>query len=245
MIKILPSITSLSKAESTWLTKIDEIKLLELRSIALFVTGLSMEERQECFQKLLELRKNYFFEIPFVHAVSNMPESDYEFLINNFQTKSFNLHPLREFPLRHKLSDHLKNLIYIENASSDLLLYKEDLNGFAGICFDLSHLDDLRRRSLTDYSSQVDLSNNFKVGANHISAVGHDYIKLENKIIFGSKHYLSNISELNYLSDLPVNAISNIIAVELENSLAEQLTLIDKIWKTLPQNRNNNATLAA
>ena len=58
MIKILPSITSLSQVESTWRTKIDEIKLLELRSIALFVTGLAIEERQECFQKLLELRKN-------------------------------------------------------------------------------------------------------------------------------------------------------------------------------------------
>jgi len=47
--KILVTLTT---TNSSWREKIEEIKNLELKEIALFLTGLNRQEREECYRTL-------------------------------------------------------------------------------------------------------------------------------------------------------------------------------------------------
>lgn len=226
-----------------WQGKLKEIKELKIEEFALFLSCLDKFQRNKCYRELLKLKSDLNFKIPFVHARSDMHECEYEFLMANFSTEKFNLHPVREFPLHLKLSKRIRKFIYIENATEDMIISKEDLTGFAGICFDLSHLKDLQLNSDKDYQDLINLTNSFKVGANHISGVGEIFTGGEKKII--SKHYINEPSEVNYLSTLNSNSFSELMAIELENTIFEQLCLIPLIKKHLAQAIKESSRLAA
>ena len=126
MKKILVTLTT---TNSSWREKIEEIKNLELKEIALFLTGLNGQEREECYRALA---KTGLEKIPFVHLRSNMSAEEIRFLIKNYQTEVFNIHSEREFPLKDDLS-FWANRIYLEN--TDLLLAEEELKKLGGNLF--------------------------------------------------------------------------------------------------------------
>ena len=66
MKKILVTITT---TDSSWREKIEEVKNLELKEIALFLTCLNRQEREECYRALA---KTGLEKIPFVHLRSDM-----------------------------------------------------------------------------------------------------------------------------------------------------------------------------
>lgn len=224
---LLPSITTCSP--QLWREKIQEIETLELKEVALFVTGLSNEERAECFRLLEEIKSRQSFCIPFVHAVSSMRDEEYRILSDSFGTIAFNLHNQGEFPLQHPLTRETCKKIYIENTSIDLPIPVADLEAFAGICFDLSHLEDTRRSCPENYERLLNLTKRFPVGANHISAVSHSVERTVEGFDHYSIHTLSSSSQMNYLLDLDPRAFSNLIAIELENSLEYQLRILPRI----------------
>lgn len=235
MRRILPSITSMGKTESGWRQKIAEVQSLGLKEFALFVTCLRGTQRQECFTLLSELKKVHHFEIPFVHAVSEMHEDEFWFLHDNFGTERFNLHPVREFPLLHPLSAKVREKIYIENSTQDAPLCREDIEGFAGLCVDLSHLEDLKRISTQGYAEFLSMSTEYQIGANHISAVKPFPTFFARGAHFHSDHVLHDVKDLAYLSTLPRHLFSDYCAIELENSLAEQVQLISVVKSAIEQ----------
>lgn len=229
MRKILPSVTTHGCSGHTWREKLLEISGLGLKEVALFTTGLSPELRQQCFKLLTEIRASQFFTIPFVHAVSSMTENEYWFLKDTFGTEFFNLHPTREYPLEHTLSKNIRNHILIENSTFDIPLSVEDVNSFAGVCFDVSHLEDTRRTSHEEYLINLSVLNNYKVAANHISAVFPKPVQFTAGRPGYSKHVFETLSDFDYLKNLPSAVFSNLCAIELENSLAEQVALVPLI----------------
>lgn len=222
--RIIPSVTTLSTAGSSWKTKIQEIGLLRINEVGLFLTGLSADERPECYALLEEMRGRHAFRIPFVHAVSSMPEDEYRYLMREFGTEKFNLHPLAEFPLEHELSAEVRHRIYIENTFPHSLTLK-DIQGFGGICFDLSHLEQARRMSGQEYHRLLALTSRASSGANHISAIDQ-----ANGL---SCHRLSDATSLRYLCSLHPSAFAPLCAVELENPLEEQLCVIPMIQRAM------------
>ncbi len=66
------------------------------------------------------------------------------------------------------------------------------------------------------------------MGANHISSSKKS---VSHKI--HTKHYLDDYSGLNYLKNYPLNYFSKFIAIELENTIKEQLEAIDYINELL------------
>jgi hypothetical protein len=226
---IVPSITTHSTHSSTWREKIAEILSLQVREVGLFLTGLTEKERIECYRLLLTVREAHDFSIPFVHAVSTMTDSEYSFLRFEFGTRWFNLHSCREFPLLHPLSAETRRFITIENTTSEQPLCEEDLEGFAGLCIDLSHLEDARLMRPEVYYGLLELCSHYPVFANHISAVSVPARQFADGVPQHSCHYLQASHEVHYLRASPPTAFGEVAALELENSLLEQVRLVQEI----------------
>jgi hypothetical protein len=160
-----------------------------------------------------------------------MSQDEYEFLIANFSTESFNLHPTREFPLEFPLSDETRQRISIENSSSDCSLRSSDLIGFAGICLDLAHYESMRLKSPRQSADLLSLVMTRGVIANHLSAIQMRPEADSRGEYEYSTHYLNADSSLDYISSMPSWMFGKYCALELENSLKEQSDAIDRLTK--------------
>lgn len=239
---ILPSITTLGTTTSGWRDKIAEIEPLGLRTVGLFLTGLGADERDACYQSLGALRKHYYFRIPFVHATASMHEAEYKLLISEFGTEVFNLHPTKEYPLEHDLSSGIRERIYIENSNSFAVLTSQDLEGFAGVCLDVAHLEETRLNDIDDYRKMQNLLSNVKIGANHISAIWYKTTIIGKGRRRFAQHVLRTGRDMLYLRGYPEGYFSDYCALELENSLAEQARLVHVITQLL-SSKNTSPSL--
>jgi hypothetical protein len=236
--RILVSVTTAGAAKQSWKKQIQELSLLHIDECALFLTGLNPEEREELYSYLEEFQKSHTFSIPFVHGRSDMRAEEFEYLIENFGTKRFNLHPSREIPLQHLLPREIRKLIYIENTSSSVR--PGDLKGFAGICLDIAHLEDYRRLGKEkEYQLMLKLLHSYPVGMCHISAVTRQPYIFKDGSISYAPHRINHLSELSYLRTIPRNYFGEYAVLELENPLHEQLIfknhIEQSIWRSTRQ----------
>jgi len=215
MRKILVTITTTHR--SNWRKKIREIDELNIKEAALFLTGLNSQERKECYQLL---KKTTLIKIPFVHLKSDMAPWELKFLIKNYQSKIFNIHSETQHPLEHNLSLY-SNQIYIEN--TDCLLNEKEVQKWAGICLDLSHLEDNRYLNPKKYRHNLKIIKKYPLGCNHISAVRKKAFHHPQYGNIKSSHWIQNLTEVNYLKNFPKEFFSSVMAIELENSLKKQL----------------------
>ena len=234
--KVLCSLTTFSPKGFSWQAKLEEIRALRLNEFALFLTGLKDRERYELYRELLILKQEINFEIPFVHATSEMTDDDYLFLEENFAVKAFNLHPTRYYPLAFPLSERSRSKIFIENATlTGGGLAPEDLKGFAGICFDLSHCEDERSKDPNSYGTFSSLTNKAIVGANHISSV--PVINESRKRIHAqSQHYFSDLQAFNYIESYSPEFFGDYCAIELEDPIHTQLKVKEYVEDIIRMN---------
>ena len=228
----LPAITTLSAkfktSGTTWQDKIKEIDELHIERVAVFPTCLDKEQRQEMYD-LLE--KTKIKEIPFVHIRSDMALDELEYFVKRFKTQAFNTHTEKQWPLQHDLSK-FKEIIFIENAGFPL--DAEEIKSFAGICLDFSHLENDRIMSPERFKAQEKLLYQHKIGCNHIAAILKEKQQTEDgEGISFDRHYFKSLDEFDYLKKYPQEWFSQFCAIELENSLAEQLKVIDYIVNLL------------
>lgn len=221
-IKILPTITTTTFSGSDWRNKIKEIKKLGIKDVAVFPTCLDAEKRKK-FYRLLE--KSGVKNVPFAHLRSDMKIEELDYFVKNFNTRVFCIHTAREFPLVYDYHEY-KKMIYIENVYYPLS--EKEVSNFGGVCVDFSHLENDRLFCKEKFKRNKKIIENFTVGCNHISAVKNkDYIDTENRFEKTKRrrdyHQLEKLSELDYLKKYPLKYFSSHIAIELENSLEEQL----------------------
>jgi len=220
MKKILPTITTTSG--SNWKEKIEEIDKLGLQEVALFPTCLSRQQRQEMYD-LIE--KTGLKEIPFVHLRSDFDEEEIGWLKEKYKTQVFNTHSERLYPLKHSWDKYKKECIYLEN--THLGLPSDELNEYAGICLDFSHLENDRLLFPERYNQTLEMIKNFKVGCAHLSAIRkeqHPDPERPEEPRY-DWHLLEKISEMDYLKNYPQKYFPEFMAIELENSLEEQLEI--------------------
>lgn len=217
-MKIFPTITCITKK---WKEKLQEADDLNIKEVCFFPTTLEKKEREEAYQLLL---KSKIKEIPFVHIRRDMHPDELDFLINNFNTKRFNTHSEREYPNLYDFSKY-KDLIFIENTHQ--LLNKDEVNKWAGICLDFSHLENDRMVNPEKYEKDFQIIKNRKIGCNHISAIKSKYY---NDIKGGKRydnHFSLALSDFDYLFKYDKSLFSDFIAIELENNLKYQLKVIN------------------
>lgn len=222
---ILPSITTITPG--AWREKLKEVKELKIKEVALFPTCLNTKQRQE-FYKLV--KEAGIKSVPLVHMRSqDMKAEEFDFLVKNFKVQVFNTHTQREYVFCEDIKKYSHN-IYIENTYAPM--DEKELKEFAGICLDFCHLENDRLMFPKKYLHNIKLIEKYKVGCNHISAIKpgptekHAYFKY-------SSHNLADLSELDYLKRYPLNYFSSLIAIELENSIKEQIEAIKYLKKNV------------
>lgn len=233
--QVIPSITTIARGASTWRDKIAEIEPLGLRSVGLFLTGVREAERRELYRELELAHVRHLFTVPFVHAVSDMSEDEYRYLMDRFGAELFNLHPLRQYPLQHTLSAEIRRRITIENAFIDQSIELMDLSGFHGICMDIAHAEDLRRKNPREFEKLERLTHRAPVLANHLSLSGDAALVDSYGELTYHSHSLGESGGLSYLTRYSREFFGSIIAIELADSLAEQVRLIPVIEETLAE----------
>ncbi|MDP3990855.1 MAG: hypothetical protein Q8P63_00980 [Candidatus Nealsonbacteria bacterium] len=224
-MQIFPTITT--KTKSGWKSKVEEVRILKLKEVSVFLSCLLPQERKELYQAL---KKTKVQKIPLVHLRDDVELWELDYLREHYQTAIFNTHSGREFPFKNNL-DKYKKEIYIENAyySFD----EEELKEFAGICLDFSHLENDRLLRPEIYQQDIKLIEKYPLGCGHISAINSMTNMDKEGSAWRCSHFFENLFEFDYLKRYPLKYFPSIIAIELENSIKDQLKVKEYILNLL------------
>ncbi len=229
-MNLLPTITTTS---ADWRERIKEAKNLKLKEISVFPTCLSLEERKELYELLKEASIE---RIPFVHLRTDMEVWELDYLVRNFHVKVFNTHSRREYPIPPEWDKYRKK-IHIENTYFPL--DEKEIKEFAGVCLDFSHLEGSRIYQPERYANDVKIIEKYGSGCGHISPVKNwnfldkEAWRFKKGETENFPHILKDLSELNYLKRYPLKYFGKYLALEMENSVEEQLKAKEYIIKLL------------
>ncbi|MFA5124416.1 MAG: hypothetical protein WC473_01130 [Patescibacteria group bacterium] len=224
MTLILPSITTTSHAD--WRQMISDCTSLGVQEVALFLSALPAKEHEKVFEAL---KQSSVKSIPFVHLRSDMPPEEVDYLIDNYGTKMFNIHSQKQFPLKYDLS-RFRSMIYLENTNSPIA---DEISEWAGLCLDVSHHENKRLLGLPLYREIVELLKKYPVGCWHLNAIKPESIvKIEDDDYGYDRHSFKNLSEFDYCVRYQ-EYLPQFIALELENTVAEQLKAKEYVAKLL------------
>lgn len=226
MRKILPTITT--TPNSDWRAKLKEINKFGLKEAALFPTTLGPKERKELYE-LLE--KSTIKTIPLIHIRNDMPPEELDYLIKRFQVRAFNTHSHSEFPFRYRYDAKRRKMIFIENVYS--FLDEKEIKKFGGVCLDVSHLESDRLREQERFEHNKKIIEKFPIGCNHISCIQRTIRRDETGKMRYDSHFMRSLSQLDYLRKYPKIYFSQILAIELENTIEKQLKARDYLIKKI------------
>jgi len=219
MKKVLLSYTTYKNPDPK--KHLQAIKEAGINDFAIFLSTMPFPQRQRLF---LELDQMPGISIPCCHARTDILPEELDYMIEHYGTKMFNIHAPREMKIEHNL-DKYKDKIYIEN--SGRWIDESDLDGFAGICLDLTHLKHSQMAEPETYKKMLELIPKYKIGFNHVSALGPAH-RVGNSDRY-DYHYLTDLSQLDYLKEFPQEYFGEYIAIELGNDVATQLKIKEYI----------------
>jgi hypothetical protein len=219
--KIYPTIVTTPL--SNWQEKFDEADSLGLTELCIFPTALELSDRKILYEKL---EKSKIKSIPFAHVrEEDIEDWELELFIKKYNTKVFNIHPTENLAYQNKFLK-FRDIIYVENLHGKL---SEDVvKKFAGVCVDFSHLQDAKNFNPIVYKHNLDIVSRYPIGCAHSSAI---YKRIDNyeKMDHHACHMLDKIPEIDYVIKYIKLFNPPILALELENSLIEQIKIRDHI----------------
>ena len=237
-MKIFPTIvtTTYNHSFPKYLEKIKEAEFLGIKELCFFPTALEKEERKKAYRAL---EKSKIKSIPFVHLRHDTEPEEVEFFIKRFDTNVFNIHFSSLF-LSEKWRKYRKK-IYIENTVYPWR--EEEIKDFAGVCLDFSHLEDFRLLYPDGFRENIEVLEKYHCGCGHISAVNSvPKYTAELDLNYYSQHYFENLADFDYLKNYPQKYFPPIVALELENSLEEQLKAKDYVLRIVTKSLANFKT---
>ena len=212
---------------SDWRKKLQEAAELGITECALFLTNVTAIERKE-FYRLLE--RSPIKKCPLVHLRSDMSLEEAEYFLGNYQTEVFNIHCRKQHPMAYDLSKYAR-LIYIENVYHPF--DEDELNQYAGICLDFSHLENDRLLEPKRYGSFIKSLKKHRIGCNHISGVADAIRASSDGFKRYDRHFFKDFAYFDYLKRYPKEYFSAHCAFELENSLVDQMKARDYVIQLL------------
>lgn len=227
---ILPSLTTTKTYadSSSWREKLKEIKDMGLKEIALFPTAIGFEERQELYELLKETQVE---SIPFVHLRSDMSLEEVDYLFDLYGVKAANIHCRKYKPHEHDLSSY-KSKIYIENCDEPI---SDEIVEWAGLCLDVSHQENKRLTGNPLFTEVDELMKKYPIGAWHLNAIRRA-AEVDHTRFAGVKydrHFYKDLGEFDYCVRFKDFLPTVAIALELENSIEEQLVAVEYVKQLL------------
>ncbi len=203
---------------SDWRGKVEEMKKFSIERIALFPTFLKKAQREELYA-LLETVAD--LKIPHIHLRSDMTIKEIRYLESRFGGEVFNTHPEGKYHIQADWKDFFSKL-YIENATK--ILEEKDLEKYAGLCLDFSHLENARIKKMPHYAATLRLAEKLPIGCCHVSAIRSSRFNPLNLYFGFDRHYLKDIREIDYIGQYK-KYLPKYISLELENSFEQQLEI--------------------
>ena len=199
---------------------LDEIKKHNLTRVALFLEDVSFGKRKEFCSLLLD---SNIKEIPLVHIYEDYKKEELLFFIKNFKTKFFTIHE-SDFNYLDDWKGLHKRLFLEMNYDNDLgdNVKVEKIGGF---CIDFAHFMVSMTSNTKEYHYIKKRLKKPLFKCNHING----YNKKENIDV----HDIRSLKDFDYLFDLPKEIFSDVIALEVHNSIKEQLVYKKYLVKIL------------
>lgn len=193
-----------------WKNKIAEINKLNLKEAAVFIERFKKLQRENLYKALL---KSSIKRVPLVHFRNEADKGEVRFFMENFGTRYFNIHE-DSFKILDKWKGYWKNLLLEMNYDSKVA---EDVKvkKIGGFCVDLSHFKAAMAKKTEEYYYTFFRRYNIKFICNHLNG----YSPSLNEDL----HTITNLKDFDYLKTLPKFVFGEIIALEVENSIKEQI----------------------
>lgn len=208
---ILISITG--RDANDCIDKISEINSLGIAEAGLFLELLDKEQRQLVYNNLLE---SGITRIPLVHIRHDMTEEELKFLKDKFQSKYFTIHEInfqRNDILKWK---SFEKSLFLEMNFDNFVSKKVTVESIGGFCVDLAHFKvgmEMLNKDFDYVYTRKDMPKYF--ACNHLN--GWDSEK--NVDI----HTIKSLNDFDYLKTMPDFLFGKCIALEVFNSIEEQL----------------------
>lgn len=211
MKKVLVGLTA--KKGKGWESKLKEIEEYKIKEFALFIEEIEKKQRNRLYGRLLRLKNKQSVKIPLVHIRHDSDKKELAFLKKNFKTRYFTIHE-DGFKRLKKLGGFYKNL-YLEMDFNNFIPEKVNVSKIGGFCIDLSHfkLEEENWTKEFEYILKRRKSKYFK--CNHLNGYSFELKK--------HLHTIKNIKDFEYLKTLPKFVFGEIIALEMYNSIKEQM----------------------
>lgn len=197
--------------EQDWEAKINEINFFKIETVALFLEKYRKSQRKKIYKALEE---SCVKKIPLIHIKNDMGKDELKYLCQKYDNPCLTIH-----------EDSFKNLdawngfhqnLYLEFNYNDSVSRNVDIDRIGGFCIDLSHFKSAEERWSKEFEYIINKRNKrnlFK--CNHLN--GYSYQKNQDM------HMISSLEEFEYLKTLPDFVFGDIIALEVFNSISDQI----------------------
>ncbi|KXB08865.1 hypothetical protein AKJ56_00190 [candidate division MSBL1 archaeon SCGC-AAA382N08] len=193
-----------------WQSKIREVNEYGLKKVAVFLERLKKEQREPLYRALLDSEVE---KIPLVHLRHDVVSEEITFLINNFSTPCFNIHE-DHFALLDKWKSYW-NRLYLEMNTDSEIADNVKVKKIGGFCIDLAHFRKAVARGAEESYYVFLRRKNIEFKCNHISG----YSEREDTDL----HVVDEVGHFDYLKELPEYLFGETLALEVDNSIREQL----------------------
>lgn len=216
--KILVSITGRNAAEC--ISKIKELAKYQVPEVALFLEVLDVENRKQVYEFLSDLK----IKIPLVHLRQDMTRDELMMLSEKYKVKYFTIHE-DHFKIIKNWHGFYKKL-YLEMSTDDYVAKNVKVEKIGGFCVDLAHYKKQSVLNNRDFKYIYRRRHNSEIFVcNHVS--GYNY--KDNMDL----HEVIDKDDFDYLNELPIFVFGKVLAIEVFNSIKEQLAYKDYILKLL------------
>lgn len=209
---------SITGEKSDWQEKLKDINELKLTEVAVF---LERFEKRDNLYKFLS--KSCIKKVPLVHIREDVTKQEIQFFIDNYGTQYFNIHEAH-FDILDRWKGYLDKL-YLEMNYDSEIPKNVRVKEIGGFCIDLSHFKSALARGSEEAYYAFIRKNKIKFTCNHLN--GYDPKKREDM------HIVKDLKDFDYLTTLPKYVFSDIIALEVDNSIKEQLKFKEYLDKLL------------
>jgi len=207
--RILVGITGCK--DEHWQDKLKEINRFKIKKVSLFLERFKKNQREKIYSALLN---SGIKEIPLAHIRNDMKKEELVFLKKKFNSYLFTIHE-DSFKSMERWKGFYKDL-YLEMNTDDYLSQIVEVERIGGFCIDLSHFRVEMAKWSKEFSyifERRETSHYFD--CNHLN--GYDPEKNTDM------HFVKSLKDFDYLKTLPKFVFGDIIALETDNSIAQQL----------------------
>ncbi len=203
-----------------WQSKLAEIEKFKIDRASLFLEQFSTKiQRKKIYKAILESRIK---EIPLIHIRNEMDKDELSFLLKKFKNPYLTIHE-SGFKYFKKWGGLHRNL-YLEMNYDNKISGNVDVKKIGGFCVDLAHFKTSEERWTKEFLYESSKNKRY-FRCNHLSGFSFK----DNRDV----HLPKSKKDFNYLKTLPKFIFGDVIAIEIYNSIAEQLEFKKHIIKLL------------